>query len=213
MRNRTLFSRLRAFGRHNPSVPDRDLAYSTARAISIVAHPFSLAAALLLFGTIKAEGASKGLSSALIVLALVILPLALFMVWRYRSGSWSTIDASEKKERPIMFVVGLLLLVALLLVLRDRPDMAYLTSTIVGVIGLLSLSFLLNRWIKASLHVAFCGFCGAIALPLIAPLGTIFLGLLPLLAWARVRMRRHSYSEVIVGACAGLAVGAIVVLA
>jgi len=57
-----------------------------------------------------------------------------------------------------MFVVGLFLLAALLLVLRDRPNMDYLTSTIIGVIGLLALSFLLNRWIKASLHVAFWTF-------------------------------------------------------
>jgi len=194
-------------------VRDRDVAYSIARVISIVAHPFSLGAILLFFRTIKAEGASRGISSALLVVALLILPMALFMVWRYRSGSWSTIDASERKERPVMFVVGLLLLVALLLVLRGRTEMAYLTSSMIGGIALLSLSFLLNLWIKASLHVAFCGFCGAIALPFIAPLGAIFLALVPVLAWARVRMRRHSFSEVIVGACAGLTVGAIVVLA
>jgi len=190
-------------------VPRDRLALSIARWISILCHPLVLASLLLLSGTIKREGLTAGLESASTVLGFVVIPIALFMAWRFRSGAWSTIDASRPRERPALYGFALVLLLGLLLIVARRPEMRYLARTTFCLVGMLLVAFMLNRWIKASLHLSFCAFSGVVALNFAVPLGVLLLATLPLLSWARLRMGRHTLSEVIVGASLGLSAGAI----
>jgi membrane-associated phospholipid phosphatase len=76
------------------------------------------------------------------------------------------------------------------------------------VIGaMMAIALAANRWIKGSGHMAFAAFSAVVftrVAPLFAVGVTVFI---PLLAWSRVRMRRHSVVEVVggcaLGACAG----------
>ena len=188
----------------------RPVAFAAARWISIVGHPFVLGTLLLLSGTLRREGLLGGSESALTVLGLTVVPLGLFMAWRYRSGAWSTIDASRPRERPGMYVTALLLLGGLSILLVRRPELAYIGRGIAGLIALLLIAFFLNRWVKTSLHVASCALTGSLAATFDIPLAVFCFAGLPLLAWARVRMGRHTAREVLVGIVLGLAVGLVV---
>jgi len=56
-----------------------------------------------------------------VVAVLTVLPVAVLMVRQVRRGSWANADASNRAERPVLFAVGIIALVALLgyaLVLR-----------------------------------------------------------------------------------------------
>lgn len=184
-----------------------------ARWISIGGHPFVLSAISLLTIAIKKEGLAAGLWPAVVLLGVFLVPLGVFMVRQFRSGAWTTIDASRPVERPRFYGLALLLLAIVLAAVALSPSMGYLVRPTIGAFSLLIVAFLLNRWIKASLHVAVCGFSGLIALAVVHPLGVTYLLLLPLLAWARVRMARHTVLDTAVGAALGLVAGACVVLA
>lgn len=193
-------------------VPRDRITFAVARWISIAGHPFCLAAILLFFATVRREGFSGGLRSTLTTLLMLIVPLGLFMVWKLRSGAWTTVDASHPRDRPAMYLFGLALIAIFLVALHRWPQMAYLTSSTMGVGSILVAGLLLNRWVKASMHLAFCAFAGAIAFVLIRPLGIGYLAFVPLLAWARVRMGRHTPMEVAVGSALGLIAGMVVTL-
>ena len=78
---------------------------------------------------------------------------------------------------------------------------------VVAVIAMLCVAGIANRWIKLSLHMASLAFSGMALLALWPPAGFIALVLLPLLAWSRLRMARHTVPEVIGGSLLGLLAG------
>ena len=84
-----------------------------------------------------------------------------------------------------------------------------LARGVAAAIAMLGLAAVLNRWIKLSLHMASLAFAGVAAWPL-SPLGGMAaIALLPLLAWSRLRLSRHTWPEILggtaLGALAGLA--------
>jgi hypothetical protein len=81
------------------------------------------------------------------------------------------------------------------------------SNGVLGSVAMLCVAGIANRWIKLSLHMASLAFAGVLLLALWMPAGIVALGLMPLLAWARLRMARHTLPEVIGGTALGLSVG------
>lgn len=184
-----------------------------ARVISIVGHPF--VSILILVGVVA--GIRMGPAGALqplgIVALAVLLPLGIFMYRRVRSGRWGSIDASLAAERPALFLLALALVVGLGAFVALSPRLGFLSRGIVSVLLLLSVAAFLNRWIKASLHVAFAAYSGTVLLRLALPVGLAVLAFLPALAWARLAMQRHTFPEICAGCAIGAAVGVLTLMA
>src|SRR5262249_3392766 len=91
-----------------------------ARWVSILAHPF-VQISLLIGVVALRSGARGGAVTALVVLASLVVPNALFMVRQVRRGRWSNVDASRPAERPALFAVALggLVVTAVWLLLTD----------------------------------------------------------------------------------------------
>jgi membrane-associated phospholipid phosphatase len=145
---------------------------------------------------------------ALIAIA-ILLPLGLFMYRKVRSGRWGTIDASNPRERPALFRFGLVLIVVVGAFIAFSPRLRFLSRGIVAILVLLAVAALVNRFVKASLHLAFAAYGAVILLRFAPAIGIGVLVFLPLLAWARVAMGRHTPAETAVGAAIGAAVGAL----
>jgi membrane-associated phospholipid phosphatase len=135
--------------------------------------------------------------------------VALLMVRQVRGGHWGHVDATDRRERPVLYAVGgggVLVLLGYLAVSRPGSD---LMRGAVGTLGMLVVCAVLTRWIKLSLHMAAAALAATTLLRLASPAGWVLAAVLPVLAWSRVSLGRHSWAEVALG----LAVGAATALA
>jgi membrane-associated phospholipid phosphatase len=179
-----------------------------ARGVSIVAHPF--VTSLVLAGAVASrQGMVASARTVAVVGVLVVLPLALLMVRQMRRGAWSTVDASQPRERPILFVVGAAGLLALLLYFgRAARGSSFVTGT-AGVLAMIGLCAAVTPWLKVSLHMATASLAATVLLWQGMPLGWILGATLPLLAWSRVALGRHRWGEVAAGFVIGAVTGSV----
>lgn len=185
------------------------LGIKVARWVSIGLHPFVMIAILVADSVARRSGFSSILASVGIVAAFTTVPVATLMVIKVRRGTWKNVDASEPRERPALYTVGIGGVVALtcFLVLTGRD--AYLLRGAVVTLGLLLVCAAITPVIKVSLHIATAALT-ATALVLGGSLvGWTLAALLPVLCWARLALKRHRPAEIIAGAALGVVSGAI----
>jgi putative transposase len=65
-------------------------------------------------------------------------------------------------------------------------------------------------WVKVSLHLATAALAAVVLLGRGLPLGWLLVAVLPVLAWSRVALGRHRWSEVAAGLVIGVATGTMV---
>lgn len=187
------------------------LKHTVARLVSIVWHPLALLA--LLGIVVTAHRLPTG--SPLVIAALLAvgsLPLIWLTERRVRTGRWATRDASQRPERRTLYGVALATITGLLgYALIMGPE--FLVPGLVSLAALLVAGLVLLRWMSMSLHMAAATYV-AFALGSEAPWAGILLGFsLPLLAWARLVLGKHTPTEVLVGAVLGALAGTAAVIA
>lgn len=181
----------------------------SARWVSIVGHPF--VTTLVLAAAVEYErGAGAALRTATIVAVLFVGPLALLTAVQVRRGAWSTVDASNARERPILFIVGAAGLLAVLVYFTHTQGRTPLVTGTLGVLGMVVLCAALTPWMKVSLHMAAAALAATVLLWRGIPLGSVLLAGLPVLAWSRVALRRHRWAEVVAGVVIGVVTGTLV---
>lgn len=183
-------------------MPQRD--ESIAELISTVAHPLVLLA--VLFGTAAAMRFSSRGAAAIIVAfaAIALLPAVLFLRGRVRSGHWKDTDASRPTERKELLRASLLIAGATGLLLLATPRLRTLAYGAVASMIIFALAAFANRWLRVSLHMAFATFVAIGLSAFVRPEAAVALVLLPLVvAWARLKLRRHTVTEIVLGAILG----------
>ena len=179
-------------------------ASAIARWTSILLHPFAVFAALSLVAAWQLDPAS--LPRTAVGIAVAVAVVWSFVLQRRRSGRWGTVDASDRKERPILYALVLVVAAAYWLWLGGRASPT--GQGVVAVIAMLCVAGIANRWIKLSLHMAFAVF----AAWLLRELGTIWtlaaLLFAVAVAWSRLALRRHEPRDLVAGAIAGTLAGA-----
>lgn len=170
-----------------------------ARALSILGHPFVTITVLVLAGS--------GLSAGLAFLVIAVVPMTILMFLQVRRGRWEHVDASNKPERRSLYLFGLaaaLAWVGYLVMFRGATGMP---RHALVVIGMLLVCAAVTRWLKVSLHLFFAALTAtALAMAGMA-IGWVVAALVPLLAWSRLHLRRHTGAEVIAGGVLGAATG------
>ena len=177
-------------------------AFRFARTVSIALHPFAVFTALSLLAAGRLDPDS--LPRVALGIVVVVAVVWAFVWQRQRAGHWGTVDASSKHERPLLYAVVLALMLAYAAWLGRASPLA---SGVVAVIALLCVAGLANRWIKLSLHMASLAFCAMALWSISRGIAMFAFVLLPLLGWARLRMARHTWPEVLGGMLLGLAAG------
>ena len=174
-----------------------------ARWISILLHPFAVFALLALVAAWRIDPAA--LPRTAIGMAVAIGVVWGFVLQRTRSGRWGTVDASQRRERPALYALALVVALGYWWWMGGRGSAA--SSGVLAAVAMLCVAGIANRWIKLSLHMASLAFAGVSLLALWMPAGVADLLLLPLLAWSRLRLARHTPPEVIGGALLGVLAG------
>ena len=132
-----------------------------------------------------------------------LLFLAAFLIYGVHKGFLTDLDVSKRKQRPLLFIVSLIISTVYLIGLYLLHAPQILVVFTYAIILCLILFSIINTFIKASLHVAtVSAFLIALSLEY-KGLYFILLLFIPLVAWARVKIKRHSVAEAIVGGILG----------
>ncbi len=179
-----------------------------ARWLSIIFHPFVMVGVMVGTSAAERQTAGEALRTVSIVVLFTIVPLAILMVRQVRRGAWDNVDASNRSERPILYVVGgaaLLALLAYLVVLRPQ---SFMVRGALVTLGMMACCAFLTRWIKVSLHMAFATLAATALVLTRSPVGYALLMALPALVWSRLTLERHTLPDVALGTIIGAAAGA-----
>jgi hypothetical protein len=183
------------------------LNHTTARWISIVAHPFVMM--IVMVGVVAAR--YLPFRDALEILALVVLfaiaPTLILMCRQVQRGKWGNVDASNLRERPLLYLVGSTGIVALVGYLLIRHPNSFLLRGAVVALALIGVCALATVWVKVSLHVAAATMTAAVLILTGSFLGWIIAIMVPLLMWSRLALGRHKPVEVGLGFFLGLVAG------
>ncbi|KAB8313980.1 hypothetical protein SD81_040175 [Tolypothrix campylonemoides VB511288] len=180
-------------------------AYVVARWVSVVLHPFAVLAALALVAAWRHEPAAVVRTG--VGIGIAMLSMWAFVWHRRRSGRWRTVDASDARERPVLYVVALAVALAYWAWIGGAASPS--SRGVLLTVAMLCVAGILNRWIKLSLHMATLAYAAVALLRLWPEAGVAATACVPPLAWARLAMRRHEPGEVIGGTVLGAAAGAV----
>jgi len=178
-----------------------------ARWVSIVAHPFAMIALIVGTATVRAgRGNDLALNVGMVAL-FAILPIALLTIHQVRRGAWANVDASKPHERSILYTVAISSTLALVCYLLVTQPQSILLRGSVVTLALLVICAIITRWIKVSLHMTAAALTATALLLLGSPLSWIVTAILPILAWSRLTLKRHTPAELALGLGLGIAAG------
>jgi hypothetical protein len=178
-----------------------------ARWVSILGHPFVMVTTMVTAAALHFGTPAEAVRMTPIVLLVTVVPVAVLMMRQVRRGAWTNVDASNPRERPILFAIGTLGLVVLLAYLWLAHPQSFVIRGALGTLAMLAVCAMATRWLKVSLHMAFATLAATTLLLLGSAIGWILLAVLPVLAWSRVVLCRHKLAEVAAGVLIGLAAG------
>jgi membrane-associated phospholipid phosphatase len=171
-----------------------------ARWLSRVFHPFIVVIPTLFlavyFATSSFVEAVKWTAASV---AIVILPLSIFILIRVRRGHYSDLYVSIRKQRRSLYLVAGVCLISLLafLVLAGAPRI--IVACLYAAVVANAVGAFVNRFSKVSVHAAAMAGCTAVLFSLSVGIGLAVAAIALVLGWARVRTEDHSLSQVIMG--------------
>jgi membrane-associated phospholipid phosphatase len=175
---------------------------SLASLVSAVLSPPVLAAAMIAVAATASRLAAAWPWAGLGLALSVVAPIG-YLLWLYQRGLVSDLDVQRREERPrpLVFTLAALALSATLFWLSPAPPLLrglaaahFAQTTLVLAITL--------RW-KISMHGAASAACGALLLYVAGPHAALALLAVPLVAWSRIRLHRHTPAQTLAGAVLG----------
>lgn len=132
----------------------------------------------------------------------VMLPL-LYVVWEVYRGNISDVHVPDREQRFRPFLVALAASTAVWIIFAwwPAPPMFRMLALANGLQTLVFFVITM-RW-KVSLHSAAAGGLTVLGLSAFSSTGLWLLLAVPLIAWARVRLHRHTLAQTVVGAALG----------
>jgi hypothetical protein len=176
--------------------PPRLSSTTLAGVISIAGHPFVLVPLMVAIAT------GNWIWTAVVTVG-TILPLFVIIVRKVRSGLWSDHDVSRRDQRGGLYRVALPLIAASAVLLYLLGAGRGMLRGVAAAAVMLAIGFLLNRFLKISLHMMVAANCGVTIgwlhphalyaiVPFIAAIG-----------WARRKLDRHTWLEIVLGTLIG----------
>ncbi|HVA96600.1 MAG TPA: hypothetical protein VND99_03015 [Candidatus Acidoferrales bacterium] len=177
---------------------------SLAQIISFLFNPVMLLVFLPLFLVYKTTGNIILAFAWTVYTMIFLIAISFYVIYGVHKKIFTDMDVSKRTQRPLLFTVGILLTVIYLwgLYFLNGPKILFVV-TIGFIIGVLLLA-LINTRLKVSFHVTTVS-------ALLFSLAIIYQGyyyltllLIPAVAWARLKIKRHTLPETLVGACFGV---------
>ncbi|HZE86684.1 MAG TPA: hypothetical protein VE090_00615 [Methylomirabilota bacterium] len=174
-----------------------------ARTISFIFNPLIVIIFAPFFLIYKTTHNITSASHWTVYTLIFLLLLAVFVIVAVKKKIFTDLDVSKREQRPLIFLISILftLLYIAGLVFLHGPFILFTLAF--GIILGIAVVSIINKRIKASVHVAtITALIWAVAIGY----GGYYLFLLlliPLVAWSRLATKRHTLSEIFVGAGVG----------
>jgi membrane-associated phospholipid phosphatase len=171
---------------------------------SMVFSPPVLSVIVMLLTASVLSGVRAWAWAGIYVFLAVLLPL-LYLVWLLHRGLVTDLDVQlrEQRIRPLLFTVICAGLAWVVLGLGVAPRQLVAVASALSLMTMIILSITL--WWKISVHCAAVALGAAVVWALFGVVLPLVIGA-PLMAWARVRLRRHTVAQTIAGLLLGLTV-------
>ncbi len=175
-----------------------------ARFISFLSSPFVLLIPTPFILVFKETGNISYSLKWTFLSYIFLFSVVVFVLLGIFDGFFSDYDVSKKEERPKLFAFGGIITFLYLgfLILLNGPKILYLT--VFGIILAVLIITIVNNWIKASIHTATVS---AFTVSLVILFGYMFIPvllLIPIMAWARIEIKKHTLLEAFVGGFLGI---------
>lgn len=121
-------------------------------------------------------------------------------------GIFTDLDISKREQRPLFFLLLSLASACYLITLYLFQGPIILFLALCGIFFSLIVFSLINTKIKASMHVASIAALIFVLSILYNGVHYLILLLIPLIAWSRITIKRHTTSEAIVGGITGICI-------
>jgi hypothetical protein len=141
-----------------------------------------------------------------VYVGLTILAPCLYIIWLVQKGVVSDfhLPKREQRLRPLLFSLATALIAWVLFQRGDVPAALRMLASVNSIQAILFLLITL-RW-KISLHCATAAILAELLLCYFGPLAAPFALSVPLIAWSRLHLRRHTLAQTIAGTTLGLAI-------
>jgi membrane-associated phospholipid phosphatase len=148
-------------------------------------------------------------------LPLICLPPLAYVIWLVRTGELADIHMPDRSSRikPLTVILGWSIISLLTLHFLGAP--AVLILVMVATMAYMMVMSAVTLFWKISFHssaVAAAASVGLVASGLTTGWTLSALMLIPIVGWARVRLRRHTLSQVLAGCMAGMGMGLILLI-
>ncbi|MDW9379550.1 phosphatase PAP2 family protein [Chryseobacterium sp. JV558] len=132
------------------------------------------------------------------ILAMIIIPVVIWLVWNVKTGRYTNMDVSNRVQRKTLYIFIAACVIAYLLFNYIRNGSVDLVMLFILI--LLFALQISNLFIKSSMHTAFNIFVAALFFSLDWKMGLLWLGIAALVGITRVILKRHTVKEVFMGA-------------
>lgn len=178
--------------------------FTIARLISNVLNPPLVAAGGIFLMAAYIGTATAWMWAVIFILIVDAIP-TLYVVWLLKRGEIEHfhIPNREQRHKPYLVIIGSNVLGVVLLVLGKAPFLL-IAFGLIGIAQSLLL-FLINRYWKISGHTTAIS---GLTVFLVATVGweiAYILVAIPLVVWARIRTKSHSFLQTVAGALTGTA--------
>ncbi len=177
---------------------------SLAQIISFLFNPVMLLVFLPLMLVYKTTGDIILAFAWTVYTMIFLIAISFFVIYGVHKKFFTDLDVSVRSQRPLLFSVGLVMTLIYLWGLSFLNGPKILTIVTVGFIVGVLLMALLNTRLKVSFHVTTVS-------ALLFTMAIVYQGyyyltllLIPVVAWARLKIKKHTLPETLVGACFGI---------
>ena len=175
---------------------------SLARTMSDLTSPPMLAVPGLILAVSSSDMPGTYRYAMLYLMLGVLAPLG-YVLWLLKAGKVSDFHLPIREDRVRPFIVSLFCgALAVSLIITFEAPSSFVAPVIALLLQTLLLFVITLAW-QISIHTATMAGLVTFAVLALGPSAMAFLPLVPLVAWARVYLGRHTVSQTIAGACLG----------
>jgi membrane-associated phospholipid phosphatase len=178
-----------------------------AKVISTIGNPMVIALFFGLYIQYISKNDTNYKNLPIIFTLIIVLPIAFYIYKKVKSNAYVDYDVSDRVKRNSLykFIIPLFLLLTLVTIIFKFPLKVILVAGVFLV--QISISALLNKSFKVSMHTSLCYLFAYLFYPLNPAIAYFLFGFGFLILWSRVQLNRHSPKEVIAGFLLGNIVG------
>ncbi len=174
-----------------------------ANLITFVLHPIILSLLAVFLIVYRETGDMNTAYYWTFISVFFAVVISLFVLVGIKKGFFTNIDVSVRKQRVILypFAAAVMLLFVLVLLFFNGPK--FLLVGLIAFIASLGILDVINRKIKASIHVATVAALSVGIIEMFGLKASPVLFAVPFVAWARVLEKKHTVKETIAGFLSG----------